>query len=348
MSVNELAVSPDELAQAAAEVSAPISTPELDLQPDMDLTEPDADVDVPESDFWDEIPGYEKTSSKEDADEPEAIVDDTPPTGTITFKANGKEQSVSVEEAQKLLSHVAGARKAFTDKAKVQKQYDKIKQEAAELHKYKKSWDDLEAVKNNPAELYQLITGKSLDSYLTQELERRKVYADATPEERGLLDYESRVQTMEQELQRERQRRESEMQKVEKIQYDTELNNLQGKLEREYYKYELPGEDPQVTNKLGKMFWRSAIADLKEYDERGIPISDKAIAKAFKDNIAVIKALYTKEVAKGVDQKSKVKKQVAKEKAQIASTRNYTAPATAELSSKNPLDIFYQMTGRKR
>ena len=341
---DELAVSPEEMAQAAEAVSTPS---DADIEAAVtDTTTPEeleATVDVPESAFWDE----NVAADSDDIAEPEPDLEVPHSDGeTLTYKVNGREQTVSLEEAKKLLSHVGGAKKAFSDKAKMRRQLDKAKAEREELLPYKEAMDKLEKYKDDHDELVRVLTGKSLDDLAQQKAERLRVYEAATPEERQLLDYEARMQALEAKQAREIAELERKLQEAEAREYAAEEKQLYGKLEREYHKYELPAADPAVKNRLGKMLWRNAIADLKEFDEAGYEINEKVIRKAFKDNYSALNNLYGEEVERGMQQKTTAKRIAAKEKAQLASTRNYTPTIDKDLVGLNPTDLFKKLTGR--
>jgi hypothetical protein len=349
---NELGVSMEEMANAAptAEVIKQDNIAETLTQsePTPELEET---IEVEDSSFWNEGADQEQRldSEPQDIDGEEVSSDSDIPLnseGIISYKANGKEVSVdiSTEEGRadlaKKLALLDGARKAFSDKNKLRQQVKALEERANQGNQYKESWDKLEALKDNPERLYEVITGQSFSDMMAKEYEKRSIYNNATEEERKIMDYEDRIRRMELQSEREQKRREDEIAKAEERNYTASKKETQTKLEREFFKYEFDNDSPATANKLKKILWRSALGDLQDYQREGYKMSDKLIQKAFNDNAKALQSFYGKEVAKGVKKVTEKKKADAKEKAQAASTRNYKKPDFGDLASKDPLSIF--------
>lgn len=331
MAQNELAPSMDELSQSFRQ--------ELSTQPVVEAPEPEPEVEVEASSFWDDEPQSTEL-------EPEQV-EESLPEGTITYKADGEVLSATMEEAQKALSLAKGARKAFSDRARLKKRLQEIEKTARELETYKKTWDDLEAIRDNPALLYETITGQPFSTFIEQEMERRRVYNEASPAERHAMDREDEALKLRRELEKERRERESVTKRIEQREYETEKTQLSQQMQREFLKHELPPTDnPQIATKLRKMLWRDAISDIKEYIADGYKLNDAMIRKAFKDSAAAITAFYSSEVEKGVVKQTELKKAAAREKAQVASTKNYKPVIDKKLASMNPLDLFHAIRRR--
>lgn len=344
MSQNELAVSPEEMA-AAAQAEVTESAPVVETEQPISGIEADPEFEVT-SDFWNEGEAPESTSDSDpeaESDTSQVLADQE----TIKYKANGEEQEITLEEAKKRLSLLEGSRKAFSDRAKLRKQYKEVKAQVDELQSYKDTFDKLERIKNNPAQLFEAITGESYAEFLNRELEKRHAYQSATPEQQRAMEAEERLRLIEQQMQLEKQDREKREQEAETKLFKAEKSQLQGRLEREFFKHELPNDNPQVANKLRKMLWRNALADLKDYHNNGYKLTDKVIQKAFADNSSALQYYYGQQVEKGVSTAINKKKESAKEKAQIASTRNYQAPIDSSISKLDPMSLFNRFKGAK-
>lgn len=342
---NELAVSADELSQAGAamlgrDAVETALTAESEAPSELDET---IEVDNP---FWDQ--GDAAQRSKDETPKSETKTDAPKRDGaeTITYKANGKEVKISVAEAAKKLALVDGAQKAFSEKAKLQEKLQKVESDTAELAKYKETWERLEGLKGDKKRLYEVITGERFDDMLTREREKQDLYAKASPEARAAMDAEERIRALEASAARDREDRDSKLKQAEEREYNAESKYMQTQLEREFFKYQFPEDNPNVSNQLKRMLWRSSVADIKELS-KGSAVTPEIVAKAFRDNAKALQSFYRKEVDKGVSATLDKKKKDAEEKAQIASTRNYEQPAPAELAKKNPMDLFNMIRNRK-
>lgn len=349
MAADELSVSMADMAAAAKSVAQDAAAEQAitsaELAPELEAT-----IDVPDSNFWDSEDSQALSDMNSDianqGSDFDEQVSEVPSDRIFKYKSNGEEVEVdlSSEEARaelaKKLAAADGVKKAFSDKNKLQQQLKALKQQAEESNKYKESWDKLEALKDNPERLYEIITGQSFDSMMQNQLERRAIYQNASEEERKIMDYEDRIRKMEIQNERASRQREKEMAEAQNKHREATKKETQTKLEREFFKYEFGDSDPASANKLRKILWRSALGDLQDYQKEGYKLSDKLVQKAFSDNAKALQSFYGKEVAKGVKQATDKMTADATEKAQIASTRNYTNHNLDSLSGKDPMSIF--------
>ena len=355
MAQNELAVDMESAAQQAIQESKTSSLVEQALDTEGPSPDLESTIDVG-SDFWDEGADTDDArdvgAEKEDLDS--ADDEDVPlpdGEGIIKYKANGKDQTLNLNkvmtdaEAQsdlaKKLALVDGARKAFSDKNKYRTELKKIKAETQDMSKYKDSWEKLESIKDDHAEVYRVITGESWDDMIAREIEKRSIYENATDEDRQIMDYEERIRRMELKQQRETEQREKELRKAEELKYDADKTQLQTNLEKEFGQYEFSEDNPVEANRLRKMLWRSALGDIQEWRGQGYKLNDKMIRKAFRDNASALQSFYKTSVNKGTKEAVETQKAYASEKAAEAATKNYkTNSKLDELVGKDPLAIF--------
>lgn len=337
---NELAVSPAELASAGAamtqEDAAIDALTEGESVPDA-LAET---VEV-ESDFWGE--GDVAPTDKGDTKAPAADAKDTaaPDSGqTIKYRANGKDVTISHEEAAKRLALVDGAKKAYDKAANLQRRLDEADKARAEDAKYRETWEKLERIGKDPKRLYETITGERFDDMLARELQKRDLYQNASEEERRVMDSEERIKALEAQSAADRAERDRRVKEAEEREFAADTRYTQTQLEREFFKYTFPEDKPNVANQLKRMLWRSTVADLKDYNKQGHEVTPDLIKKAFRDNAVALQSFYKSEVDKGVKQVTDKKKADASEKAQLASTRNYSNTNIKELASKDPMALF--------
>jgi len=355
---DELTLDPSELQQAGQAALADSKQ----LESELAIEEPastldDGDIEV-ESDFWDTDEPFGVTKEdieQEQTDEVEESTDELvsedevsevgAPT-TFTYKANGEEvefklDEQGIEELKQKLPLLDGARKAFSDKAKVQRKFKQAQAELEEYKPYKANWDKLEAIRDDHAKAFEIITGKNYEEFIAAEVEKRDQYRNASEEERRVLDYENELARVKSLHEKERQKREAQAKQIEDRMYQTEKADMQSKLRREYEKYEVPVSDnPATTSRIKKMLWQSSVDDIKAYQQRYGKLTQKMIEKAFKENASALKSAYNTAVDKKVEEVSTQKRESATKRAQAAATRNYDGKVERELTKLDPLTLF--------
>ena len=321
-------------------------------------------VDVPDSEFWDEVPSKSTSVAKADGKSKSEANDEEVPQsndGIIKYKANGQEVSLNVNELlknpesrselAKKLALVDGARKAFSDKNQLRQKVKELEAKASEGNQFKEAWDKLESLKDNRAELYKAITGEDWDSMLEREVEKRSIYANASEDDRKIMDYEERIRKFEMAQAKEADRRKKELEQTEQRKYEADRQELNNVMQKEFFKYEFDeGSNPAVANKLRNMLWRNSLADVQDYIKQGYKFSDKMVHKAFKDNASALQAFYKTSVNKATKEAVESKKSEAGAKAAAAATKNYNNNNNEfeKLASKDPLSIFQAFRrGRK-
>ena len=347
----DMAAMASEIKQTAQVDVAVESAVEADATSDLD-----SNVEVPENDFWgdgEDFGDSDSEASDSDADADGDTVPQRDGVGIITYKANGKDVQLNLkqvlkdpgaqQELAKQLALVDGARKAFSDKNKLRQKLKEVESSTGELSKYKESWDKLEAIKDNPAELYRVLTGEDFNQMIEREAEKRAIYSNASDEDRKIMDYEERIRRMEMAQEREGKKRQQELEKIEQQKYEAEKQSLHNGMQKEFFKYEFDeGSNPAAANKLRKMLWRNSVADIQDYIKQGYKYSDRMVTKAFKDNASALQSFYKTSINKSNKENAEVSKANAQTKAASAATKNYQQPVKGmdELVTKDPLSIF--------
>lgn len=349
--VDELSVDMESMAAQAAEQLSTDTAVEAEINSSESPAELESNIDPELGGFWDEGDELDLASNDGEASDTDAegIEDNVPRQGIISYKANGKEVKLNlnnpedVEKLTKDLALVDGARKAFSDKNRLRQKLKQIESSQGDLQQYKDSWDKLEAIKDDPAELYRVLTGESFDEMIERESEKRAIYRNASDEDRKIMDYEDRIRRMEMAQEREARRREKELELAEQTKYEAEKTTFNNQLQKEFFKYEFDEDvSPAAANKLKKMLWRNSVADIQDYIKQGYKFSDRMVNKAFKDNASALQAFYKTSVKKTAKAETEEAKSTASQKAEAAATKNYRQPLSGveDLVDKDPLSIF--------
>ena len=295
----------------------------------------DSDYSV-ESDFF----GGNKNPPKEQSEASELNTPETTPAQTIKFKANGQDIELSMEEAQKRLSLAEGARQALTASAKMKKDLQAKDKTVQELTKFKESWDKLEALKHDPKQLLEVISGQSYDDFIQREMEKREIYQYGSDEQKRMLELTEKLDRHERTADADKAKREADLRKADDLRWDAERERVQTAAQREYFKYEFPADmDAGEKSALKGMLWTQANANIREYQNTYGKLTNKMIEKAFADPAALLLRTKSEQVQKTVQKMREDERSVAKEKAQIASTRESGA-VSPEVSRMNPKQLF--------
>jgi hypothetical protein len=332
--------------EAMSEVGSEVESPEVSLdsstaeesssyQNAMD----DSDFDVPSS--LDTIESSDEAvdfDSSEFQDEPSQSAPE-PSSDLISYSANGQEFSATAEEAAKALSLVRGARRAFTDRAKLRRELKALKEQAEQAGVFKQKWEEVMADGATPEQVWEKLTGQSFDQWADQEIQR------ATPEEKQLLDYDRNFKALEQrqqQLEAERQQREKDLQDTA---FKARVKYMQSQATPIFEKYidqVTAGLSEAASQRRARMYWRESVRDLQDLKQRGYEPTPKLMEQIFRRNAAAIVGGNLDQVQQQVQQVIDQKKETAKEQAQVASTKNYAGPShnMNDLVKKNPLDLF--------
>ena len=309
-----------------------------------------SDVEVPEGDFWDE-----GGSSSTETDDSLNATDDTSDAGNdaganpsiVNYKANGKdvELDISTEagkaELAELLSQAGGVKKAFTDKAKLSKRYKKLESENKTLAEYKETFDKLEAVKDDPSQLMELLTGENYEDFMAREVSKRTMYETGSDEDRRFLDAQAEIEKMKAKETRSARLKESDRQVAETKLHEARTERTRNAMTKEFNKYEFDSISDEATkNSVKEVLWESAITEVKKQYKQYGKLTNKMVVKAFEKKAKALGHMHTEAIENGVNKAVSTKKEKAKAQAQAASTRNYTKPVSKEISGLSPRALF--------
>lgn len=310
----------------------------------------ESDVEVPDGDFWDEG-GSNTTETDESLNmedgEPGADSDAGANPSIINYKANGKdvELDISTEagkaELTELLSQAGGVKKAFTDRAKLSKRYKKLESENKTLAEYKETFDKLEAVKDDPSQLMELLTGENYEDFMAREVSKRTMYETGSDEDRRFLDAQAEIEKMKSKEIRASRSRESESQKAETKLHEARTERTRNAMTKEFNKYGFDSISDEATkNSVKEVLWESAITEVKKQYKQYGKLTNKMVVKAFEKKAKALGHMHTEAVEDGVNKLVTTKKEKAKAQAQAASTRNYKKPMDKKFSGLGPRDLF--------
>jgi hypothetical protein len=324
-------------------------------------------IEVDNGDFWGEpqaeaeelAPADEPAIEAADEESDELIPEDelvpqeesADAEGILTYKANGKDVQIDLRDPatldalKKNLSFIDGARKAFSDKNKLRQEVKQLQAQAQEAQGYKESWDKLEAIKENPEQLYEVLTGEKFDDMIQRRVDQRAIYDSASEEERKIMDAESRMAALEKKYERVLQANEQEKQQAQDVRRDAEQRDLKTRMQQEFSKYEIFGEDPN-SNRARKMLWQSAIYDLQDQFGNAKP-TDEAIIAAFRDNANALQVTRKAGNTKKTEAARKAKAAKAKKSAAAAAQTPMKGSTPDELVGLDPLSLFNRFRGRK-
>lgn len=265
--------------------------------------------------------------------------------GTLTYTANGKEFSATLEDAKKALSMMKGARRAFSDRAKLKREVASLKKDAEDGAQFKKYWEEIMAKSKNPKEAWEALTGQSFDQVLENELQRRQLYANATDEQKQMFEYEDRFNEMQSKLTRFEDEAARKQRELSEKASDARKQHLSGLMEPVFFehseKFESMGLSKAELNDVNDMLWNKSIRDMKKAINAGYKPNRAVVKKIFDRNARILLRDNKDQVDQGVKQELARKREDAKTKAQVASTQNYSGPLNMnDLVKKNPKDLF--------
>lgn len=300
--------------------------------------EESGDIEIPESGESDE------SQAAEDEAQASAVQD------YLTYTADGQEFKATKEEAIRALSLAKSSRRVFSEKAQLQQALKKAEQVAKENSAFREKWEQAVAGARSPKEVWERLTGQKFDELLDAEMQRRQAYANATPEERKILDYESKFHEMKSRVDHIDQESKKRLEDAEKKSFETKVEYFKSLAEPVFNQHveKIAETNPQAVNKLAKMLWITSVRDLQEYKKRGYEPNRKMIEKVFSANAAALRAEQAAATDKGTKAAVAQKKETAKQQAQVASTRNYTSKPGRDYSKMNPLELFHALTGKER
>jgi len=315
------------------------------LEDDVAIPAIESDIEVEDSSFFNapkddfEFEGEEELELT--SEQPNELKAPEPAPQSISYKANGKETTLTWEEAQKRLSLYDGSRKAYQDKANLQKELSAAHKEVAE---YKRTWDELEGFKDDMPRLIQTLSGKDYGTFLEGELQKREAYKTASPAEQRAMDSEERLVRLEKDRSSDLRKSEQKAALAEERATAVEKEVIKTTMENAF-RTQLEGLD--LSPNLQKMFWRNAKEELKEYTDKGYPPNYKngaLIRKVFTETAAEFKdftkAKAKEELSEVIDKHSKDSIKHAQLDARKGQSRKV---ASSDLMKMDPSTLFNRL-----
>lgn len=338
----------DLMKEAADAVQAPAEDINLGAEAEHQIEVPDVEDES--------IPSFldEDASEAISFDAPELAEDDvvpaTEPEG-LRYEINGKEVVASQEEAIKALKMQKEARKAYVERSKLKRKLSGMEQQLKQADEYRQKWAEVMENADSPISVFEKLTGESFDSIIDKEIERRDMYAHATPEERKILDYENKFKELDRRVQQSEETSRQKEEAAGKQAFNARVDYMRSVIvpAMDHYTTELEKFHPAAANRLGKMLYRETIANLKEaklagYSDKQIQ-NPKYIKRVMQRNYNALVIQNQEAAEKQVQSTLNRRSQDATTKAQLASTENYGGKKQSmkDLVSLNPYELFKRM-----
>jgi hypothetical protein len=350
-----------EMAEQIAALSAEAEAP-TDLSDLNEALADDTELDVPASDFWDN----EESAPAEVAEEPEAeestaVEEEAPaqdvseePVQTITFKANGQEQEITLEEARQKLAMAEGGAQAFTKLAQANKRVKEFEKLVPELQQKAALLEKLEEVKHDPEAIIKIATGKDPQEFMAEYLRKQRILETGSDAEKAQLEKEERLAKLERELEVERAEREAFKKAEQERQYTSERDSLKSMMESEFFKHKVDLGSDIDSNAANEYLWHRSQQQMAKYVKKYQDhpkfkeLLPKMAQKSFEDVAGTVKRITTGSVQAKVDEAIKQKKQKAAEKAAVASTRRMSDPDSNNFAGLSVREIADKLVGKKK
>lgn len=353
----EVASAPVEMSDMAKEIAA-LSEDSAMTDESVSFGDIQSDLEVPESNFWDNVSKEEpqlESEVEESAEEPVIEANNVPEESlqTITYKANGEELEISLDEARKKLAMAEGGAKAFTKLAKANKELAKLKAEQSQLADKAALLDKLESVKHDWRQILQIATGQDPDQFLQEVMRKNNILQHGSEAEKAQLEKEERLAQLERKLQAQQQKQEELERQEQERNYSSEKSNLKNMLEGEFFKHKFDLGNDLDSNDVNEMLWQQGQRRMTQYVKKYQDhpkfkeLLPKMAQKSFADVAGKLQRLTTGQVQAEVEKAITQKKQKAAEKAAVASTRRIQEPNIDNFRGKGIRDIADMLVGKK-
>ena len=221
-----------------------------------------------------------------------------------------------------------------------------------ELEDLKGVVDALEAVKDDPAELYRLITGgENWEELIEKEIQQREEIAQLTPAQLDVYNKHKLAEKREAELLRKEEAWRRKLQDAENTKLEAEKNNQQALIKGAFNEYRFANTlgDPVLEHKLDRMVFNNIKAELNGKDMGDFEIRE-TIKRAFDDlrgsvNVASKKVAQKSRTTKVAQATKKAAENVNKPSNETTSVREKLAKGdiTSILSMENWADIVNKL-----
>lgn len=320
------------------------------------------DIEVPVNDFWDNADSKNRPTEDVEAEPAssdevtlEGTEDVSQPTGeTISYKANGEEIEISLDEARKKLAMSDGGAKAFSKLAQANKELAQYKEEIGSLREKADVLDKLEEVKHDWRAIIQIATGQDPDTFIEDVARKNNILKNGTEVEKAALEREDRLAALERKLAADEKEVETRKQREAEREASAEKQKLKTMLDGEFFKHKFNLGDDVRSNEVNEMLWHegrnfmtryvSKYKDHPKFDD----LLPKMAEKSFQDAADKLKRLTSGSVQAEVTKAIEAKKQTAKEKAAVASSRRIDTPSFDDFKGLGVREIADKLLGKKK
>ena len=317
----------------------------------------DVDVETANEEEAQALEDFEVPSTRGESDD-EEVSSDKPvdselpakkPISRLKYTADGEEHEASDEEAVKALSLVKGARRAFSDKAKLQQQVSKLEAMAEENGKFRKYWEEIVAVSSDPQAMWEKMTGKKFSDAVVEYKAREEKLAAMTPEQRALAETEGRYAELQNRVQNMEANYKKKDEELERKQSEGNVALLRSYAEPVFYEaiQKINTGNAQADTRLQKMLWQHSVAELKALRAADTDLTPKVVRKVFEESAAAIGISLSRTSSTQTKAEAEAnKKLVAKKAAAAASGDDFDAAKLVKL--RDPVAIWEAMSGKAK
>ena len=219
--------------------------------------------EVEDSDISDEPSEDQSIEVSDSEDDSEAPAEDIE-----WVMADGKKVKIDYNDREKIkrvTAMAAGARKWQSERDEFKTQLDEMSGKYTEL---KETMDYLEEIKDDHADLFEAITGNTLESKFQEWAEEQNMLSGMTENEKSMYlsnqEHTKRMREVERqkvELQKQLDKAEKERQEAAEAKQTSIANPV-------FFKYNFDNElgDPKAEYRLNNMLWSEAKKELSAYD----------------------------------------------------------------------------------
>ncbi len=289
----------------------PAPEPEIEASADEEIEESESDEEV-ESDAsnpdeeTDEVDSEVEDSEEEEAQASEPDIE--------YIKANGKKVKIDFNDRdniKRVYSLAAGARQWQAERDSLKEKNEAISKEYGDL---KETINYLESIKDNHEELFEAVTGKSLQSKFDEWAEEQNMIGSMTEREKAMYlsnqDHQKKLRQV-QEKEKNLQKRLEEVAKKDEEAKQAKQTSIANPI---FFKYNFDGElgNDQLEHRMNKALWSEAREELSAFEE----VTPDMVEETFNRISNQIRGGFNASAKKAVSKTVKDKRKQVKSKAQ--------------------------------
>lgn len=272
----------------------------------------------------DSILGAEKKDEESDTDAEETPAAASEQGAVEVVEIDGKKYKVDFsdkEQVRKYVRMAARMSKFQSERDQTKAQLSTIEPEYKEL---KGLMDQMQQHKDSPEALVKIFSGGKLDldTIVRQRLERERLMAEATPEERAQMELKEQLAESRRQHDDLKRSVETQLKSATEQKRAAEKQSLQAQLTPVFHELSFDGKlgNPKAEAIMNGALWREALGRLQQYPENH-QFSQAEVRKEFKAVRAELDSVAKSQAAKETKKVSTERKVKAKESAQLTATR---------------------------